>query len=88
MEIHLVLSKAQRSHKDVDTVMFSCLYYDHIGDPSKFKSQTRFYFGLGAGTFIRGANSYLEKMRNLILTLGAIPLHRLIELPDAVDNKY
>ncbi|KAL7952584.1 Metallo-hydrolase/oxidoreductase [Trichoderma compactum] len=45
---------------DVDSVIFSHLHYDHVGDPSRMGSQTSFVLGPGASDLITSPKSYPE----------------------------
>ncbi|KAL7949791.1 hypothetical protein V8C42DRAFT_221247 [Trichoderma barbatum] len=54
---------------DVDSVIFSHLHYDHVGDPSRMGSRTSFVLGPGANNLIP-ARSHTRKIPIPIMILA------------------
>ncbi|PKK48885.1 hypothetical protein CI102_5455 [Trichoderma harzianum] len=72
---------------DVDSVIFSHLHYDHVGDPSRMGTQTSFVLGPGASDLITGPKSYPEN-QDSHYDSNLITNGRILNLPSADSNLW
>jgi glyoxylase-like metal-dependent hydrolase (beta-lactamase superfamily II) len=75
------------AQKEVDTVIFSHLHYDHIGDPKGFGQSCKFIVGPGALSLLEGANSYPSDP-HAHFDSNLLPRQRTQELPSESDSAF
>lgn len=72
---------------DIDTVCFSHLHYDHIGNPAGFGPETSFIVGPSALSLISGSESYPTNPHSHFDS-SLLPLDRTTELPSGTDTAF
>jgi glyoxylase-like metal-dependent hydrolase (beta-lactamase superfamily II) len=75
------------AQKDVDTVIFSHLHYDHIGDPKGFGPSCKFIVGPTALSLLSGPQSYPSDP-HAHFDSNLLPQERTRELPSASDPSF
>jgi glyoxylase-like metal-dependent hydrolase (beta-lactamase superfamily II) len=72
---------------DVDSVIFSHLHYDHVGNPSRMGPQTSFILGPGASDLITGPESYPANL-NSHYDSNMIAKDRILSLPPTGSKSW
>lgn len=72
---------------DIDTVIFSHLHYDHIGDPKIFGPSTKYIIGPTASSLITGPKSYPSDP-HAHFDSNLLPRDRTRELPPGSDGTF
>ena len=73
--------------QSIDTVIFSHLHYDHIGDRYKFPATTKFIVGPAALALLEGPDSYPENPKSMF-SADFFPRDRTTELPPPNDTEF
>lgn len=74
-------------HSDIDTVIFSHLHYDHIGNPAKLGPKTKFLIGPGARGLLSESASY-PSVAESHYDSNLLPRERTTELPNSEDRDF
>jgi glyoxylase-like metal-dependent hydrolase (beta-lactamase superfamily II) len=75
------------NHSSINTVIFSHLHYDHIGDRLKFPPTTKFLIGPGAFSLLEGPDTYPENP-NSFYSAALFPRERTTQLPPPTDKGF
>ncbi|KAF2434645.1 Metallo-hydrolase/oxidoreductase [Tothia fuscella] len=81
------LQKLGVEKDDIDTVIFSHLHYDHIGDPKAFGTKTKFIIGPTASALLSGPKSYPTDPEGHFDS-NLLPKEPTTELPSQEDESY